>query len=114
MLKAGFARLDITPPFGTPIAGYFYERFTKGVLDPLELNALAVSDGESTAVVIACDIIGIKSRIATILREKIAARTGVAADHIMISCLHQHTSYQHKQKRKYAGISVSALLFIHG
>ncbi|MBQ3127304.1 MAG: hypothetical protein IJC15_09565, partial [Clostridia bacterium] len=93
MLKAGFARVDITPPLGTPIAGYFYERFTKGVLDPLELNALALSDGETTAVVIACDIIGIKSRIATILREKIAARTGVAADHIMISCLHQHTSF---------------------
>lgn len=93
MLKAGFARLDITPPFGTPIAGYFYPRCTKGVLDPLELNAIAVSDGESTAIVIAADIIGIKSRIATILRERIAAKTGVDANHIMIACLHQHTSF---------------------
>lgn len=93
MLKAGFARLDITPPLGTHISGYFHERRSKGVLDPLELNALAVSDGESTALVIVCDIIGIKFKIATKLREGISKRTGVPMDHILITALHQHTSF---------------------
>lgn len=93
MFKAGFARLDITPPFGVPISGYFYRRTTKGVLDPLELNALAVSDGENTALIIACDIIGIKLDKAEILRNKIEEDTGVKSNNILICCLHQHTSF---------------------
>ena len=48
MLQAGFARVDVTPPLGNPLAGYFNRREADGVLDPIELNALAVSDGENT------------------------------------------------------------------
>ena len=51
MIKAGFARVDITPPLGTPLSGYFYRRESDGVLDPIQLNALAFGNGESTAVV---------------------------------------------------------------
>ena len=54
--KAGFARVDITPPLGTPIVGYFEERRAKGILDSLEANAVAFSDGNGTAVVIAADV----------------------------------------------------------
>lgn len=92
MIKAGFARVDITPPLGTPLSGYFYRRESDGVLDPIQLNALAFGNGESTAVVIACDLIGMVLGQANRVRELIAARTGIAADHILICCLHQHTS----------------------
>ena len=57
MLKAGFARLDMTPPLGSPMAGYFEYREAEGILDPLELNALAVSDGENTVVIVTADIL---------------------------------------------------------
>ena len=46
MLQAGFARVDMTPPLGTPLAGYYEARYADGLLDPLELNALALCDGE--------------------------------------------------------------------
>ena len=59
MLKAGFARLDITPPFGNPLAGYFTKRSLSGILDPIEINAVAVSDGENTALLMAVDFIGV-------------------------------------------------------
>ena len=72
--KAGFARVDITPPFGTPIVGYFEERHAKGLLDNLEANALAVSDGERTAVMIAADLLGIEGvAFNASLRRRIAA-----------------------------------------
>ena len=45
MLKAGFSRLDVTPPLGSYVAGYFVARYAKGVLDPIYLNALAMTDG---------------------------------------------------------------------
>ena len=92
MIKAGFARVDVTPPLGSPIAGYFKERFADGVLDPIELNALAFSNGESTAIIIASDFIGMHMDNGKEVRELIEARTSVPADHIMICCLHQHTS----------------------
>lgn len=92
MIKAGFARVDVTPPLGSPLAGYFKERFADGVLDPIELNALAFSNGESTAIIIASDFIGMHMDNGKEVRELIEARTSVPADHIMICCLHQHTS----------------------
>ena len=93
MLKAGFARVDITPPLGSYVSGYFNERYAKGVLDPIELNALAFSDGEETALIIIADLIGVDRITCNALREEIAAATGVKADHIMLTALHQHTSY---------------------
>ena len=49
-LQIGFSRLDITPPLGTHMAGYYVERLAEGILDPLEVNAVAVSDGERLLV----------------------------------------------------------------
>ena len=92
MLKAGFARLDITPPFGNPLAGYFHMRFMQGILDPLELNAVAVSNGDATAVFIAVDFIGICMKNIAKLKQLITERTGVPEECIFIASLHQHTS----------------------
>ena len=53
--KAGFARMDITPPLGTPISGYYHRRVSDGILDPLYARCLAVSDGETRALVLSID-----------------------------------------------------------
>ena len=45
-LTAGYARLDVTPPLGTPIGGYFKARYNKGVLDPIYVRAAAFGEGE--------------------------------------------------------------------
>ena len=45
---AGFARLDITPPLGVPMIGAG-PRTVKGVLDPLYVCYVAVSDGSAKA-----------------------------------------------------------------
>ena len=92
MLQVGFARTDITPPLGTYMAGYFHSRYATGILDPIELNAVAFSDGESKALLITADMLGIGSGYDTKIRGQISARTGVPADHIMTMALHQHTS----------------------
>ena len=92
MLKAGFSRVDVTPPLGSYISGYFHARYAKGVLDPIELNALAFSDGETTDLIIISDFIGVGRNYCDLIRGKIAERTGIDAEHIMLSALHQHTS----------------------
>ncbi len=93
MLKAGFSRADITLPLGTGLAGYFAPRPAKGVYDPLSLNAIAFSDGEDTAVLITVDALGMRETFCTEIRELIAERTGVKADHVILNALHQHTSF---------------------
>ena len=92
MIKAGFARLDITPPLGTPVSGYFKPRYAKGVLDALEVNALAFGNDGEAALIISCDVVAIAQDHADEIRTEIAQRTGVAADHVMLCALHQHTA----------------------
>ena len=92
MLKAGFAKLDITPPFGTAIAGYFRERQVKGVLDPLYLCALALEVGEERLILITGDFLGIQMARCAEMAALIEARTGVPASHVIIQSLHPHTS----------------------
>ena len=101
MLKAGFSRVDVTPPLGSYISGYFHERYAKGVLDPIELNALAVSDGEHTVLLIIADFIGMDMEYCNTVREKIAGRVGIPAEHIMLQSLHQHTSVCIAQRDAY-------------
>ena len=92
MLKAGFARVDITPPFGTPLAGYYEMRYADGILDPIYLNAVALGNEEERILLITADVLMIRLDVANELREQISQRTGVTADHILINSLHQHTS----------------------
>ncbi len=92
MFQAGFARVDITPPLGSPLAGYAYRRISDHILDPIELNCVAFSDGENTAVLITEDLLYVMENVATGLRDKIAKRCGIPADHVFMQGLHQHTS----------------------
>lgn len=94
MLKVGFARLDVTPPLGAPLAGYWKHRPSDGVLDPIELVALAANDGEKTVLIITADFLGIHEKWATEIRTLISERTGVPVGFIYIQALHQHTSIQ--------------------
>ena len=40
-LQVGFARTNINPMMGIEMVGYFFERPAKGILDDVEINALA-------------------------------------------------------------------------
>ncbi len=92
MIQAGFARVDITPPLGSPMSGYFYKRFAEGVLDPLSVNALAFGNGAQTAIILSADIAGMTENYADEVRALVEQRTGVPAVYVMICALHQHTS----------------------
>ena len=74
MIKAGFSRVDVTPPLGSYLSGYYYPRFAKGVLDPIQLNAIACNDGEQTVLLIIADFIGVDRYYCDVIREKIAER----------------------------------------
>ncbi|MBR2615681.1 MAG: hypothetical protein IKC69_03285 [Clostridia bacterium] len=92
MIQAGFARVDVTPQLGTPLTGHFETRLAEGILDPLELNAVALKAGEDTVVVITGDFMYTSVKEVTRFRNLIAAETGLPLDCIFYQSLHQHTS----------------------
>ena len=112
MLQAGFSRLDVTPPLGVNLDGYFNFRYAKGYLDPIELNAVAVSDGECRVVMIAADLLGIDMKDVAVIKGLITERTGLDEAHILVSALHQHTSYHlYDQVKKRLPESFAKLLY---
>ena len=88
--KAGFARVDMTPPIGTEVDGYFRKRVSDGILDPLEINAVAFSDGTNKAVVVSADVVTLRAYF-ELYRKKAAESAGLPPDAIFIACTHTHT-----------------------
>lgn len=100
MLKAGFARLDVTPPLGTFVPGAGLKRYSEKVLDPIYLNALAIDlDGEKV-IFVAADFLSISMQYSEELRTVISERTGVPAGNIVTHALHQHSSIELRSPRK--------------
>ena len=90
-LNVGFARVNVTPPMGINIAGYFQIRLADGVLDELECNALALTLGEQTAVVLSIDNCGIKMDVLDDFRHFAAEQTGLPYESIIVNATHTHT-----------------------
>lgn len=91
-LKVGFSRVDITPPTGISVAGYFLERIANGVLDPLEINAIAISTGDKTTLFLVFDHCGIKACLIDRYKEQIVQKTGLDKSAIVIAATHTHTA----------------------
>ena len=76
-MKTGFARLRITPPFGTPIAGYYEKRSTKGVLDDLYITVVALDDGESKALLMCAVLLNLTTAQNLACRKVISEYCGI-------------------------------------
>ena len=90
MLQTGFARLNITPPLGTTLEGYYHERRADGILDPLLGTAVAFFDGETKAVLMSLDIIGIPQILQDRYRKNIGLHLGLPQEAVFIACTHTH------------------------
>jgi hypothetical protein len=92
-LHAGVARADITPPVGITHANWGAQAHDRaaGVDLPLWATALALSDGETTTVLIDLDILGLRAESATMMRAAVADRTGLPAGNIRLAYTHTHS-----------------------
>lgn len=88
--RVGFARVDITPPLGSYMPGYFQDRYAKEILDPLQINMVAFSDGKTTALVAQYDTEALSDGVADRMRAAIAKATGVNRDAILLHASHTH------------------------
>ncbi len=86
-LLAGVARVEVTPPTGSPMGGYSArEGPSTGVHDPLYATVLVLKSAELTVAIISCDLRSFPSeRVVTLARER------RLADHILLAVTHNHS-----------------------
>ncbi len=88
-LRAGAAKVDITPPADTPVVGHV--RPTKGFRDPLRAGVLLLANADTKAAIVTLDLIGADAAMVTDLRDAIAQKTEIPAKNIMIATSHNHS-----------------------
>ena len=91
-LKVGFARVDITPPLGIAINGYFIPRKAEKILDPLEANCIALCSGETKVLLLTVDNLGITKKYLQPMIEAVQAATGLPEEAVYIHATHSHTA----------------------
>ncbi len=90
-LRVGAAAVVISPPTGTPMAGYYSTRLSTGVHDDLRAKAIVIASGDERVALVACDLVGIPPAIIEEARALIQSGTGIPGANVMISATHSHT-----------------------
>ena len=90
-LRVGVATVDITPPIGYRLGGYFKDRFAKEIRDPLFAKAIVFAQGDTRAALVLTDLVGVPAWITEGARERIQAKTGIPGAHVAVAGTHTHT-----------------------
>jgi hypothetical protein len=90
-LHAGVAVTDITPPIPFRMSGYFNERLSTGIKDPLQAKAVVFQQAGTSAALVFCDIVSLPREITGEARAHASAATGIPAENISVSATHSHT-----------------------
>jgi len=91
VFQVGYAEVNINPPLGIGVAGYYVPRFAKGFLDDLKACALALSLDGTDILLISVDNEGITKPLADQFRAAIEKSSGVPARNVFLSTSHTHT-----------------------
>jgi hypothetical protein len=94
-LRAGVARIDLTPPLSmkAPLGGYGarMNRPAEGVHDRIFAKALVISDGRRKFALVTADMLGFAPPFKPDVVERLAAH-GWSAEQVMLLPSHSHTS----------------------
>lgn len=92
-MKAGYARIDITPEWPLELAGYGYYRgrVSQGVHDPLFARAVAFEQDGVRSLIISCDLVGLSDVVVPSVEIGLCIATRIDSDAVMIACTHTHS-----------------------
>lgn len=91
-LKVGFSTVNVAPPLGIPIQGYFIPRHAKGFLDDPVVNALVLQAGEKTVAMISIPVCTIPKELTAPWLENLETATGISKKNVFLSATHTHTN----------------------
>ena len=92
-LQAGWGSARLTPPVGTPLAGFGNRQGkpSTGIRDELDVKAVALSDGKDTVVLVGSDMLIVPDNIADAVRAQVSEKTGLTPDDILFNASHSHS-----------------------
>lgn len=90
-LRAGVAKVDITPAATDGVMVTGHRRTVFGVRDPLRAGVLVLDDGETQAAIVTLDTIGAWDEMVKLARQRIEELTGIPAANIMVAASHNHS-----------------------
>lgn len=92
VLRAGIAKIDITPEKPVKMAGYGSRTgLSKGVHDPLSARAVAFENNGKRLVLVSTDIIGFYNGTADYLRKIILDEFKLKPSELFLSAIHTHS-----------------------
>ena len=94
-LKAGFARIKITPPIGTAMTGFGDRDYDpsgcKGIHDELYVRALYLSQGKQDVLIMGFDLLFFSRDEADRFKGAVSRKLDLAASQILLNTSHTHT-----------------------
>lgn len=91
-LRAGAAWIDITPPLGTPMAGYGDRKGVSiGIHDPLRAAAMVLDDGNAAVALVNMDWVGVDAAFVAQVRSLVSAGCPLAPQNVLVTATHTHS-----------------------
>ena len=91
ILRAGYARIDITPDEPVPLAGMvgLHERLSTGVRDRIYVRAAALEQGETRVALVSADLLTPAPGFREAVLEALGGRPG---EELLLACTHSHST----------------------
>lgn len=89
-MRAGVAKVDITPPVGTYMCGAWTKTRSVAVHDPLYAKVLVMESGDKKVAIITCDVLLFGEEWSTPIFQAIEEKHGIKIEDIMMVPSHTH------------------------
>lgn len=93
-LRAGRAKVVITPPVGCVMGNSYGVEISNGVSSDIHTKAVVFEIDGVKAAIVACDLISLHRPIVARARALIAERTGVSPERVILAATHCHAGPQ--------------------
>lgn len=91
-MKVGYNKQTITPNFPVQLAGYNRTKKSKGSLDPIEINSIAIEIDGNYRIISILDSIIIEDSVISQVKEILLKKYNLKKECITIGCIHTHSA----------------------
>lgn len=90
-MRIGFAQMEITPPVGTPLAGYAGHRPCTHIHDPLYCKTLLLEQQGALYGLLALDLMCADEALCSRIAQAVAP-LGILREHLVVTAIHSHAA----------------------